>query len=84
MGATPEHVWSALGVRQLIPTGHVFSASSLICADCGSLALPSQTLVVQGMHGDHQHGKDQWRSSSASRISPWLGKGNGASNLGQE
>lgn len=62
---TPEHVWSALGVRQLIPTGHAIFAGSFRRADCGLFTLPSQTLMVEGMHGDHQHGKNQWRSSSA-------------------
>lgn len=38
------------------PTGHVISAGLLRCADCGLLVSPSQTLVVQGMHGDQPCG----------------------------
>lgn len=56
IGVTAEHVCSALGVRQPIPTGHVISAGLLRCADCGLLILPSQTLMVQGMHGDQLNG----------------------------
>lgn len=51
---TPEHVWSALGVRQLIPTGHAIFAGSFSRADCG---LFTQTRGSGAARGSSAWGK---------------------------